>query len=128
MDDLFAPPGNAWRPVSPQLRRMRLLAMGTLLINLAAPLKRALGSPVVVTLQGEDLFLEGMIEPFRSEALDLVRSRIGDVDLFIAVSDYYARFMRDYLRIPESKMRVGTLGVNTSDKRRPGPTASRRSC
>ena len=23
MDDLFAPPGNAWRPVSPQLRRMR---------------------------------------------------------------------------------------------------------
>lgn len=23
MDDLFAPPGNAWRPVSPQLRRLR---------------------------------------------------------------------------------------------------------
>ena len=23
MDDLFAPPGNTWRPVSPQLRRMR---------------------------------------------------------------------------------------------------------
>lgn len=23
MDELFAPPGNAWRPVSPQLRRMR---------------------------------------------------------------------------------------------------------
>jgi uncharacterized protein len=23
VDDLFAPPGNAWRPVSPQLRRLR---------------------------------------------------------------------------------------------------------
>jgi membrane protein YdbS with pleckstrin-like domain len=23
MDELFAPPGNAWRPVSPQLRRLR---------------------------------------------------------------------------------------------------------
>jgi glycosyltransferase involved in cell wall biosynthesis len=87
----------------------------TLLISLAAPLKRALGRPVVITLQGEDLFLEGLPEPFRTEALDLVRSQVADVDLFIAVSEYYARFMRDYLRIPEAKMRVATLGVNTSD-------------
>ena len=87
----------------------------TLLISLTAPLKRALGRPVVITLQGEDLFLEGLPEPYRTEALDLVRAQVADVDLFIAVSEYYARFMRDYLRIPESKMRVATLGVNTSD-------------
>ena len=87
----------------------------TLLISLAAPLKRALGRPVVVTLQGEDLFLEGLPEPHRTEALDLIRAQVAEVDLFIAVSEYYARFMRDYLRIPESKMRVATLGVNTSD-------------
>ena len=97
----------------------------TLLISLTAPLKRALGRPVVITLQGEDLFLEGLPEPYRTEALDLVRSQVADVDLFIAVSDYYARFMRDYLRIPEAKMRVATLGVNTRDlsvtTRRPDP-------
>jgi glycosyltransferase involved in cell wall biosynthesis len=87
----------------------------TLLICLAAPIRRVLNCPIVMTLQGEDLFLEGLTEPYRSEALELVRRRVGDVDLFIAVSDYYARFMKDYLRIPESKMRVGTLGVNTSD-------------
>jgi glycosyltransferase involved in cell wall biosynthesis len=87
----------------------------TLLIGLAAPLKRAVGRPIVVTLQGEDLFLEATPEPYRSEALDLVRAQVADVDLFIAVSEYYARFMRDYLRIPESKMRVATLGVNTTD-------------
>src|SRR5688572_9027062 len=87
----------------------------TLLISLAAPLKRALGRPVVITLQGEDLFLEGLPEPYRAEALALVRAQVADVDLFIAVSEYYARFMRDYLRIPESKMRVATLGVNTKD-------------
>jgi glycosyltransferase involved in cell wall biosynthesis len=87
----------------------------TLLICLAAPLKRALHRPVVVTLQGEDLFLEALTEPYRAEALALVRSQVRDVDLFIAVSDYYARFMRDYLQIPESKMRVGTLGVNMKD-------------
>jgi glycosyltransferase involved in cell wall biosynthesis len=87
----------------------------TLLISLAAPLKRALGCPIVITLQGEDLFLEGLPEPYRAEALELVRAQVADVDLFIAVSEYYARFMRDYLRIPESKMRVATLGVNTAD-------------
>ena len=87
----------------------------TLLISLAAPLKRALGRPVVVTLQGEDLFLESLPEPFRTEALALVRSQVADVDLFIAVSDYYARFMRDYLHIPEAKLRVAALGVNTRD-------------
>ncbi len=86
-----------------------------LLISLTAPLKRALGRPVVITLQGEDLFLEALPEPYKTEALNLVRAQVADVDLFIAVSDYYARFMRDYLRIPESKMRVATLGVNTSD-------------
>jgi len=87
----------------------------TLLINLAAPLKRALGKPVVATLQGEDLFLEALPEPYKTEALELVRAQVADVDLFIAVSDYYARFMRDYLRIPELKMRVAPLGVNVSD-------------
>ncbi|MEP6783762.1 MAG: glycosyltransferase family 4 protein [Acidobacteriota bacterium] len=87
----------------------------TLLISLAAPLKRALGRPIVVTLQGEDLFLEALPEPYRAEALGLVRAQVADVDLFIAVSDYYARFMCDYLCIPEAKMRVAKLGVNTSD-------------
>ena len=87
----------------------------TLLIGLANPLRRVLNRPIVITLQGEDLFLEALTEPYRSQALELVRSQVRDVDLFIAVSDYYARFMRDYLRIPDAKMRVGPLGVNIGD-------------
>ena len=87
----------------------------TLLIGLAAPMRRVLNCPIVMTLQGEDLFLDAMTEPYRAEALELVRNQVRHVDLFIAVSEYYARFMRDYLHIPESKMRVGTLGVNTRD-------------
>ena len=31
MDDLFAPPGNDWRPVSPQLRRMRRTVLAVVL-------------------------------------------------------------------------------------------------
>jgi glycosyltransferase involved in cell wall biosynthesis len=87
----------------------------TLLICLAKPLRQALQCPIVSTLQGEDLFLDALTEPYRTEAMALVRRQVADVDLFIAVSEYYARFMRDYLGIPESKMRVGTLGVNMKD-------------
>ena len=87
----------------------------TLLIGLAKPLRRVLNRPIVITLQGEDLFLEGLTEPYRSQALELVRSQVRDVDRFIAVSDYYAGFMREYLRIPDAKMRVATLGVNIGD-------------
>ncbi|HLN76892.1 MAG TPA: PH domain-containing protein [Nocardioidaceae bacterium] len=37
MNDLFAPPGNTWRPVSPQLRRLRrVLLMAFTVVALAA--------------------------------------------------------------------------------------------
>ena len=64
-----------------------------------------------MTLQGEDLFLEGLPEPFRAEALELIRAQVADVDLFVAVSEYYAGFMQDYLGIPPEKMRVAPLGI-----------------
>ncbi|HVG35577.1 MAG TPA: glycosyltransferase family 4 protein [Pyrinomonadaceae bacterium] len=84
----------------------------TLLIGLAKPLKEALKRPVVCTLQGEDLFLEGLHEPYRSQSLALIRENVKYVDLFIAVSRYYAEFMPRYLDIPEEKMRVVPLGIN----------------
>ena len=84
----------------------------TLLIGLAAPLKEALDRPVVCTLQGEDLFLEGLQEPYRSEALDLIRKQVDHVDLFLSVSEYYAGFMPRNLSIPAHKIRVVPLGIN----------------
>jgi glycosyltransferase involved in cell wall biosynthesis len=90
----------------------------TLLIGLAAPLKKALGGvPVCCTLQGEDLFLEGLQEPYRTRCLDLIRQSIPHVDCFLAVSDYYAGFMCRYLGIPEHKMEVARLGVSTDGYR-----------
>jgi hypothetical protein len=37
----------------------------SLLIGLAAPLKRAVPRPVCCTLQGEELFLNGLVAPYR---------------------------------------------------------------
>ena len=84
----------------------------TLLIALAKPLKEALKAPIVCTLQGEDLFLDGLQEPYRETALRLIRSQIDNVDGFLSVSEYYAEFMPRYLGIPAEKIRVVPLGIN----------------
>ena len=83
----------------------------SLLITMAAPLKAALGRPVCCTLQGEELFLNGLEPPYRDTALRLIRERVADVDRFLAVSDYCAAFMTDWLRIPAEKMSVVPLGI-----------------
>jgi len=86
-----------------------------MLIALASSIRRALDRPVVVTLQGEDLFLEGLPEPYKAQALSLVRSQVGNVDLFVSVSEYYTEFMAEYLRIPRGRIRTVPLGVNVND-------------
>jgi glycosyltransferase involved in cell wall biosynthesis len=94
----------------------------TLLIGLAAPLKKSLERPVCCTLQGEDLFLEGLEKPYKTRALDLIRQNIPHVDCFLAVSEYYAEFMSRYLGIPDHKMEIAPLGVGT-DGYRAGPSS-----
>jgi glycosyltransferase involved in cell wall biosynthesis len=84
----------------------------TLLLGLAKPMKEVLGKPICCTLQGEDLFLEGLQEPYRSESKRLIQAQLEGVDAFISVSEYYARFMPGYLGIPENKIRVVPLGIN----------------
>lgn len=87
----------------------------SMLIGLAAPLKRALRRPLVCTLQGEEFFLDGLQEPYRSEALQLIRASIAHVDAFVAVSQYGAEFMAGYLSIPREKIHVVPLGIHPHD-------------
>jgi glycosyltransferase involved in cell wall biosynthesis len=84
----------------------------TLLLGLAEPIKKALQAPIVCTLQGEDLFLDNLQEPYRRQSLDLIRDHLPHVDRFLSVSDYYAEFMPDYLGIPREKIHVVPIGVN----------------
>ena len=84
----------------------------SLLIGLARPIREALSRPVCCTLQGEDLFLSQLLEPYRTRSLELIRANIENVDGFAAVSEYYAEFMCRYLGIPERKMHIVPLGVS----------------
>ncbi|HLM25139.1 MAG TPA: glycosyltransferase family 4 protein [Pyrinomonadaceae bacterium] len=98
----------------------------TLLLSLAAPIKQALNAPILCTLQGEDLFLDNLQEPYRTQSLSLIRDHLKHVDLFLSVSKYYADFMPGYLGIPREKIRVVPLGINPQgfdlrERNRSGP-------
>jgi glycosyltransferase involved in cell wall biosynthesis len=99
----------------------------SLLIAMAAPLKRELGAPVCCTLQGEELFIEGLIEPYRTRALGLIRAAAPHVDRFIAVSDYCERFMSGYLGFPPAQSSMVPLGIRLDgyEMRQPDPTTFR---
>jgi len=83
-----------------------------LLIGLAAPLRHLLNVPVVCTLSGEDLFLDQLPEPWHTESLALLRTRVADADAFITFNHYYARSMIELLQIPEPKLYQVPLGIN----------------
>jgi glycosyltransferase involved in cell wall biosynthesis len=84
----------------------------SLLVALAAPLRDALKRPVCCTLQGEELFLNGLASPYREQAIALIRERVRTVDRFIAVSRYCATFMSELLEIPPARMDIVPLGIN----------------
>ena len=97
-----------------------------LLASLAPPLRRALKAPVHCTLQGEDLFLDGLSHSHRSEALALIQKNAASIDRFTSVSAYYADFMAGYLSIPRQRIDVVPLGINLDGfDRRPEAASDR---
>src|SRR6266542_2493728 len=93
----------------------------SLLISLARPLRDALKRPICCTLQGEDLFLDELIEPYRAKAIELIRRQVADVDRFIAVSDYYVSPMSRLLDVRQDRITVVPLGINLDGYRRRDP-------
>jgi glycosyltransferase involved in cell wall biosynthesis len=87
----------------------------SMLIGLAKPIKEALRAPLCCTLQGEDLFLDGLGEAYRGDALRLIRENAKYVDAFIAVGEWYADFMAEYLGIPRGKIHAVPLGINLTE-------------
>ena len=84
----------------------------SMLIGLAATLRSELGVPVVCSLSGEDLFLEGLPKPWHGQALDLLRRRAMDVNGFITFSHSYANFMKEYLQIGADRLHQVPLGIS----------------
>ncbi len=87
----------------------------SLLIGLAAPIRKALSRPVVCMLQGEDLFLDGLQKPYKEQAMTLIRAGFDSVDAIVAVSRHHAEFMAEYFGITRERIQAAPLGINLKD-------------
>jgi glycosyltransferase involved in cell wall biosynthesis len=83
----------------------------SMLLGMAARLKARAGVPVVCALQGEDIFLDDLEEPWRGRVLAALRRRARDADLLIATCRYYADHMATYLEVPRERVKVARIGI-----------------
>lgn len=96
--------------------RPQLINLSNLLIAGCVPtLKRMLKAPVLVTLQGDDLFVDELPEPYQSQALGELRRLAAEVDGFLVFSQYYAEFMADTLQVPLDRFHIVPMGIQLDD-------------
>ena len=86
-------------------------ATNLLIAGFTRALKQRRDIPVVVTLQGDDIFLDGLPVGDRNAVVTELRRVANDVDAFITFSDDYAMTMSALLHIPREKIHVVPLGI-----------------
>ncbi len=92
------------------------LIFSNLLIAGCIPeIQRILGKPLVVMLQGDDIFYDNLIEPYRSEAIRLLKQLATRVDRFVVHSQFYLDKMREILSVSESRFQICPLAIDTTD-------------
>ena len=93
-----------------------LINLTNLLIAGFVPsIKRELNLPVIVTLQGDDLFLDELTESHRDLVISELRRLASHIDGFITFSQFYAKKMAALLEVPEEKFHLVNLGVETDE-------------
>jgi len=111
---------EALRPIRPAVVNLPNL----MFTGVARALREALDVPVVCTLSGEDIFLNQLPEPQRSEAFRLIREAGASIDAFVAVTRYYGRFASEAFGLPTDSVHVVPLGLGTADLIEPAERGS----
>jgi glycosyltransferase involved in cell wall biosynthesis len=103
----------AW--IAHDLQPDLVVLTNTLLAGCVPALKAARDVSVLINLQGDDVFLDALVEPYRSESLPLLRRLLKEADGFLVNSQYYAAHMAAYLDIPPDRIHRVPLGVDVGD-------------
>ncbi len=82
-----------------------------LLAGFADQLKQRLGAPIVTFFQGEDGFLDGLPEPYRTQCWSALAARLPASDLVLAPTRSYADYMSGRLGRPAETVEVVFNGI-----------------
>ena len=103
------------RFLSHQLKPDVILFSNALLAGVMPTLKQEFSGKVFCLLQGDDIFLEGLREPWKSQALDLIAERAALFDGYLVHTKFYRDFMSNYLSLPIDRFHTIPLGIDFAD-------------
>ena len=112
--------------VRKELPRLDLVVISNLMLaGVGVEVKRALGLPLIASMQGEDSYLDGLPSEQKDEAWQLLREACREIDVLIGVSAFFARYMGERLQLADEQLRVIDNGVDLDGyavaDRRPAP-------
>lgn len=84
----------------------------SMLSGILKPLKEKFSGKVVTLLQGEDIFLDDLIEPYQQQVIEQIQKLIRDFDACLVHSHYYQDYMRDYLKLDETTIHKLPLSID----------------
>ena len=87
----------------------------SLIAGCAPEIRRKLGCPIVVTLQGDDIFLDYISQQHATQSIRQIRELSESIDAYIVHSEYYADYMSERLGLAKSKFSVIKLGIDPAD-------------
>lgn len=99
----FLEAGGPWDVVS---------VTNSMLSGIAPELKERLRAPVVCLLQGEESFIAELLEPYRTQARELMRRNARVIDAFVAPGEGYAAAMAEWLGVPRDRVVTIRAGID----------------
>ena len=84
----------------------------SLLLGVARRLKQEFDVPIVCCFQGEDSFVNGLNEPFKTQTWQTMSERAAECEALVTVSHYFADAMTKCLNLPREKFHVVYNGIN----------------
>jgi len=100
------------RHIVHELRPDVVIFSNALLVGALAPLRQMFGGPIVCTLQGDDVFLDGLPPEFKDRAIAMIAERAAGFDAFFVHSRFYRDYISQYLRLPVENFRLLPLGID----------------
>ena len=94
-----------------------ILFSNALLSGIVPELRLRFQGKIACLLQGDDIFLDALPEPWKTQAIQLVSRNAAGFDRLLTHSRYYSTFMQQYLSLPENHFRTIPLTIDPDSLR-----------
>ncbi len=97
----------------------------SMLLGMARRIRQELNVPVLVSVQGEDIFLDELAEPYATKVRRVMQERAAEVSGIVSTSGYYAEHMAERLDVPVGEIHHVPLGISLDGYLDAEPAAQR---